>query len=89
MPRSPLSCLQQVRWWVGSECFYEEPLLLLHYMAVSESPTLVLVSISDQCTQQRLNIRSRQQDPSSLLKTIKNEQRVVSAYMDAQIDIPY
>lgn len=65
MPCSPSGCLQQVRCWVGSECSYEEPLVLLHYIIVSESPTLVLVSISEHCTQQRVNIRSRQQDLSS------------------------
>lgn len=63
MPRSPLGCLQQVRWWVGSECFYEEPPVLLHYIIVCESPTLLL-NISEQCTQQRINLRSRQQDLS-------------------------
>lgn len=65
MPRSPSACLQQVRWWVGSECFCEEPLVLLHYIIASESPTLLLLNISEQCMQQRLNIRSRQQDLSS------------------------
>lgn len=64
MPHSPLGCLQQVRWWVGSECFYEEPLVLLHYVIVSESPTLLLLRTCEQCTLQRLNIRSRQQDLS-------------------------
>lgn len=49
---------------MGSESFYEEPLVLLHYVIVSESPTLLLLNISEQCTQQRLNIRGGQQDLS-------------------------
>lgn len=62
--------------------------MLGHYtIPAIESRTLLLLSISEQRRQERQILGADSRTSVAAHKTIKKEQRVVSTYVDAQIDM--